>query len=254
MFVFGLLIVAGCATEEPACESVPAVVNEDGTTSAIVTPAQLYTGTNGRDLYRAVVVTNFGELSFASSNEQVATVEPFGCLIPGTFDITGIVTARGEGQTTITVNSDQFSRDIPVTVSGYSLAEYELGQRRYENPDNPSPARRGCAECHSEAGGAPHDPLALAGFSDEDLIAATRLGKYPDKCVQPSGLTCNCTPSGTDSQTACNACAGDCRFSEGITLDNDRTNQEPDPHIWDLTVAEEQGIMAYMRAIPPRGV
>lgn len=249
---FCLLLAVGCGGTEDGgtdCERLTA------DTSAIVSPVQLFTGTNGRDTYQAIIKTNFGDLSFASSNEQVATVESFGCLNQRVFGITGVVTGQAAGQTTITVSSGQFSRSVPITVTGYTTVEHDLGLQRYENPDNPSALRKGCADCHSQAGGAPHNPAALAGFSDQELIAATKLGKYPDKCILPTSLACNCTPVGTDPGTACDACSeANCSFTDGIVLDNDRTNSVEDPHVWDLTPEEEKGIMAYMRSIPPEGI
>ncbi|MCG8423239.1 MAG: hypothetical protein MJE77_35505 [Proteobacteria bacterium] len=221
--------------------------------TALVLPRQIYTGFNGRDTYRATVTTNFGDLTFSSNNTQVVTAEKSGCVHASQLKVSGVVTARGAGQATLTVTSGSFIREIPVSVTEYTLDQYTVGDTRYNNPGG---QRSSCASCHVGANAASHTPVALGGNSDEELIAATKLGKYPDKCVLEIERTpCNCTPNGTDPDNACNACTGGtCVFEEGYTLTLAGFGGGVGDHTMDLTTEEEQGVIAYMRAIPPEGI
>lgn len=216
-----------------------------------VTPLEIHTGSDGRDLYQAVLVANFGDFTATSDDTDVACVGRWGCLAPNDSDIVAVITAQSPGQTLITINSGSVSETVTVNVASYTPAQYDLGDERYNNPANGNDTdRQACASCHTGQGGAPHSPLSLGGLSDEFLLAAIQNSKYPDTCENDAG-TCDCTPSGTD----CSACTEqDCLFNEGYTLTLAAFGGGPGEHTYNLTADEQPAIMAYMRAIKPDGI
>jgi len=216
-----------------------------------ITPLEIFTGSNGRDLYQAVLVANFGVMNVESDDVDVACVARFGCIAPNQTDIAAVITAQEAGTASVTVVSGSVRETIVVNVASYTPEEYDLGDERYNTPANANATDRvACADCHSGQGGAPHSPLALGGTSDALLLAAVESSAYPDQCENDDGV-CSCTPVGTD----CNGCAeADCRFSEGYTLTLEAFGGGPGDHTYNLTDAEKTAIMAYMRAIKPDGL
>lgn len=249
--VLGLSIAAGCS-DDPECDAFTAA-----DINPILTPRTIFTGADGEHEYQAVISTNFGDVEYFSNDMNIATVITIGCLEKGQFGPTGLVTAVGPGETTITVGSGGLGQDVKVEVTSYTPAQNTLGDERYNNPANPNSADRiACGTCHLGGGGAPHDPLALASRSDAELIAATKLSKYPDRCELENNTTCNCTPDPA-AENQCGACpegVDACTLATGYELDLAKTGGGPGEHLFNLTPDEEAGIMAYMRSLPPEGI
>ena len=219
--------------------------------TSFVTPTVVHTGVNGRDAYQAVLVTNFGEFTVSSSDDGVVSTECFECLPAEEFGVTTLLNAQSAGNAVVTVRSNGFVQDVVVEVSQYSTADYDLGEQRYLNPANENTTDRvACGDCHLGQGGAPHSPLSLAGNTDAELIGAVLNSQYPGRCEDDSNALCDCQPSGND----CSACPGDCRFNEGAVLSLEVFGGGPGDHTYDLTAAEQVGVMAYMRAIRPEGI
>ncbi len=256
--VSGLMLSSACVSSDGGDGNCPAVPASSDCNPAdadqrphFITPLQLYTGANGRDVYEAVLVANFGALSVYTSDENIVCGARYGCLAPNDTGIAALITALAPGQATITVTSGSVTENIAVTVADYTPEQFDLGDERYNMPANANASdRMACSECHDGQGGAPHSPLALGGTSDADLLAAIETSKYPDVCENDDGV-CNCTPNGTD----CGSCAeADCRFSEGYTLTLEAFGGAAGEHTYNLTEAEKTAIMAYMRAIRPEGL
>lgn len=222
----------------------------------ILTPRHIFTGTDGTHPYKAVISTNFGNVEFFSNDTSVVTAERIGCLEAGRFGPTGLLTAVGAGEATITVVSVDRGQDVDVTVTAYTPEQYTLGEQRYNNPANGNQLDRlACGTCHLGQGGAPHDPLALASRTDAELVAATTLGKYADTCSLEDNTLCNCTPDALQVGNECGACPeSGCTFAEGYILDLAATGGGVGDHLFNLTPDEEIAIMAFMRALPPEGI
>lgn len=258
-FCCSLAAVSACGDDGPAAGHCPDFASDNSCNPAnadqrphYITPAVVHTGHNGRDLYQAVLVANFGDLQLSSSNEDIVCAGRYGCVAPNTSGIVGVLTTFAPGEATVTARSGSVTETIAVKVTEYTTTQYDLGDQRYNNPANANATDRvACASCHTGQGGAPHSPLALAGTSDTRLLAAVEQSEYPDQCVTPDNAPCNCVPSAGD----CSACPEqDCQFSEGYTLSLEAFGGGPGDHLYNLTTDERMGIMAYMRAIAPEGV
>lgn len=225
---------------------------------SFVTPDKVYTGWNGRDVYQAVLVANFGQFEPDSSDDNIVCAARLNCPAPQEQGVIVLLTTTGPGSATVTVdstiplpNSDVYEFDIPVEVTSYTPAEHDLGSARYLSPaDANGTTRQPCGNCHLGQGGAPHSPLALARYSDRELIAATKTSNFPGTCENGNGLVCDCIPTGED----CSACSETCTYNVGNELSLASFGGGPGDHIFDLTADEEVGIMAFMRAIDPEGI
>lgn len=248
--IFSLATALACGGGNPEGSASSSCGDDANAIEPFVTPLEVHTGFNGRDNYQAVLSANFGTFTVTSRNTDVIAVDSFGCIESGEEGIMTVLTATGSGSARVIVSSGGFLRNIGVTVTEYSTADYDLGEERYNSPQNANGTDRiACNECHREgAGGAPHSPLSLAGNSDVDLVAAITDGQYPGVCEDDDGALCDCTPSGE----SCDSCSGDCSFNDGYILD--MTDFGGGMHEFDLTSDEVGAINAYMRAIRPDGI
>lgn len=285
--VFGLAFVGSCTTDPPLTNGCPRVFPNENCTTAVnraddlsfLTPGVVHSGWNGRNDYRAVLVGNFGQFEVVSENVNVACIARLNCPDALQQDVIALLTTRGPGSTTVTVESgvyvgepgsctvngdcanngeckegqcfEGYTFDVPVEVASYTPAEYDLGQQRYNSPDQENTTtRRACGSCHLGQGGAPHSPLSLARYTDLQLTTAASTSVYPGTCENDDGDLCNCTPVGEN----CNACSEVCSYNGGQVLSLANFGGGPGDHIFDLTPSEEVGIMAFMRAIDPEGI
>ncbi len=256
---FLLAFAAACSSDPGYAGSCPLITPAEACTTAnnyaddtsFVTPTIVHTGYNGRDTYQAVLVANFGQFELSSSKNATVCAARFDCPAPNQQGVIALLTAQSPGDAVVTVSSNQFEQEINVVVTGYSTADHDIGGLRYNDPtDANSTTRRACGGCHLGGGGAPHSPLALARFSDRELIYATLNSQYPGTCEDGDGANCDCTPNGED----CSACAQSCTFNDGNVLSLADFGGGPGDHSFDLTAAEEVGIMAFMRSIEPEGI
>lgn len=124
-----------------------------------------------------------------------------------------MVTALHAGNTTVTLTVPDITATASVVVTSYTPQQYGVGDKRYNNPDNPSgPARAACASCHQKPDGADHSPLVLGASSADTIVQVITTGKFPDG-----------TPL--------------------VGVD----------HQMNLTADEQVGIIAYLRGLPPKG-
>ncbi len=236
----------GCPTVTP--KPICTTANNFADEFSFVTPTTVHTGWNGRDTYESVLVANFGQFELKSSDENIVCAARFDCPAPGTQGVIALMTAQSPGDATVTVTSADYSQSVDVVVTSYTALDYDLGEARYLNPaDGNGTTRRACGNCHLGQGGAPHSPLALAQFSDRELIHATINSEFPGTCEDTDGVVCSCIPTGED----CSACSGTCTYNAGVVLNLSAFGGGPGDHLFDLTSAEEVGIMAFMRAIEP---
>jgi hypothetical protein len=220
-------------------------VTADDVVRHYVTPSEIYTGFNGRDLYQAALQANYGDLEVSAATGLICA-GLYGCVGPNEDGIVALVTARAPGQSYVTVTSGNVVAYVNVQVANYSTAQYDLGDQRYNNPANANASDRvACISCHASEGAAPHTPLALAGKSDEVLLSSILQSKYPDICENDDGA-CDCAPV----NDSCACTEADCRVNEGYTLSLEGFGGGVGDHVFNLTPEEEDSIMAYIRAIP----
>jgi hypothetical protein len=72
----------------------------------------------------------------------------------------------------------------------------------------------------------------MAFHDDEAILLVITEGHYPDLCVDDEGDPCTCDSPG-------------CTTEPGYMLEL--------AHQWDLTEDEADGIVPYLRSLPPRG-
>lgn len=173
-------------------------------------------------------------------------------------DIAGAVllTTRRSGTTMLTVSATteaglRVQGEAPVVITPVTAAEWEAGRARYDeghrvlwrrpnmDPDAPGvcglsstvelPPTSACASCHGPESDPElslrYTPTQTAGYSDDTLIALFTRGDMPDDLVLRSPLM---------SQTEMPVCLF-------YAL-----------HTWEMTEEERRGVVAQLRAIPPR--
>ena len=119
-----------------------------------------------------------------------------------------------------------------VIVTEYDPAKRAAGDTRY-NDDAGMNARIACASCHLVAGGADHTPTEIGFHDDAAILQATVMGSYPDVCRDQAKVPCECGSSG-------------CTEVAGHVLNDGN-------HSWELTQEEQEGIIPYLRSLPPNG-
>lgn len=202
---------------------------------AQIWPPRVYTGYNGRDLFLAPISVNFMADEWRTTNSNVAQVAPLPlCGSPSILEPSSIVTSDGPGTTQVIATAPGIDLRVDVIVTQYSIQQTDAGAERYNNSEDGNNARRSCASCHQQADGVDHTPLEMAYHPDASILEVSMYGKYPDICTDATGAECACGSAGCDN------------VSPGYTLNV--------PHTWDLTPAEQDGIVAYMRSLRPRGL
>lgn len=229
------LCAAACLDDyDPCADEVNTTVDPD---QALIWPPVVHTGYNGRDTFLAPISTNFYVESWVVGDESVLSVVPKReCGTPGLYEVSGLVQTRAAGTTTVTAVSGDVQLSVGVVVTGYTTEQTDIGEQRYRDPAPPQGGDRlACASCHEAQGGVDHTPLEMAFHDDEAILSATMYGKYPDLCTDAAGAACEC------------GSADECTVSEaGYQLNTG--------HEWNLTPGEADGIVAYMRALRPRGL
>lgn len=189
---------------------------------AYLFPDVLHTGYDGSHAFRVPVGTNLeGDVTWELQNGAVATVEPIAtpASLAEVAKTWVMLTTTGVGTTKLVAQKGGQRAEATLVVAAYEADAVELGEQRYHNPTNPgAPGRASCASCHVEEGGAGVE----AGVDHSPVSMAL----YTDEEIL-SVITTSAYPGGY--------------VVEGGN------------HKLDLTAAEREGIVPYMRSIPPRG-
>jgi hypothetical protein len=139
-----------------------------------------------------------------------------------------MITTAGAGNVTITATSGSDCGSSNLTITQYDPSLYDIGKTRYTLPtsmEDPTMNRLACTDCHGptatmgQFGMVSHTPEQTGGFSDSDLVqifehAMVPPNGYYDNSVYPYSLWQNF-------------------------------------HHWNMQGQEEQGILSYLRALPP---
>lgn len=170
---------------------------------------------------------------FTSSDPSIATVTdtPTG----------GMITVKKEGTVTIRASLNGETGSAKLTVTKFTEEQWMAGQSRYSKTDlaitNPTggavsalllrdPANRNpngaCNTCHTAQAKTlkiENTPTQIAGYSDNELITIFTMGKKPEGVAQTSMVPA---------------------FAWGMF------------HEWDVTDAEKQGLVAFLRTQAPK--
>ena len=188
-------------------------------------PLILFSGFNGTDTFQVPVFLfgEFtGEVTWESLDPAVATIAPVarpsdaGPPVEGFREEFAMVTTTGAGTTKIRGTAGGETIEMDINVTQYTVDQVAAGRQRYNMPANPDEAaRKACASCHALANGVDHSPNWLSPLGDAEILGAIRTGVY--------------------------------EFEGG------RYELRGVNHAFDLTDAEAQGIVPFLRSLPPRG-
>jgi mono/diheme cytochrome c family protein len=233
---FLLVTACGGGAESPPrtfIDAGPELMNPE---QARLWPPLVHAGHDGSRGFQVPVYTDlshhvFGDPTWTSGDESVLTVEAVDP--PPQYPRRGVwamITPRAPGQTTVSATIGVYTVSSPVIVAAYSPAQVAAGQERYTTSG--AGDRAACASCHQEPGGADHSPTEMAFHDDEAILLVITAGRYPDLCITDDGDPCTCDSAG-------------CTREPGYMLEL--------THEWNLTEDEADGIVPYLRSLPPRG-
>jgi hypothetical protein len=147
-----------------------------------------------------------------------------------------MMTMKGAGNVTIYAKAGSLRASATLTITQATPDQWEAGKARYNDgivwkpgmhdgpggQDNPDPQRKllACTNCHAGQGGADveHTPTQTGGYSDDDLVNIFTKG------IKPDGVPNRVMP-----------------FEKWHQI-----------HQWQMTDVERDGLVVYLRALPPK--
>jgi hypothetical protein len=232
-----LFSAAACKKSDPPPAEFPdAGPHLDDPESARLLPPVVHAGYDGVRDFLVPVYTDLshhvaGSPSWSSGNPSIATIAP--AAPPEQYPRRGVwamITPQAAGETTVSATIGGYTVTSQLIVSAYTAAQVAAGEDRYNASGTGD--RRGCASCHLQEDGVDHSPTEMAYHPDDALFLVITEGRYPDLCIDNDGEACTCDTDG-------------CTRESGYVLGTS--------HEWNLTEAEAEGIVPYLRALPPRG-
>jgi hypothetical protein len=179
-------------------------------------PDTAHTGFDGMHTFKVPVSTNLtGTVSWQIADPSIGDITPV-ATPPEYVDFGetwALVTTKKAGTTTVTATSGGKSVTGMLVVSAYAAADVSTGEKRYNMPDNPTGTQRNA--CVSCHG--------LANGVDHSPVAMAYYADDEIISVVTTGM-----------------------FPDGYVLQGVN-------HAWNFTDAEKQGIVPYLRALPPKG-
>lgn len=204
---------AGDAATNP--EAPPTKTGTGEEAPPAVNPATVYTGFAAGTAFRVPVSLDVGaegDVNWEIEDASLATVAPVAT--PAEYQkFTGhyaMITTKKAGRTKVFATQAGHRYEAAIVIAAYTDAQLETGRARYRNDG--AGARRPCASCHEQEGGADHSPTWLSAWNDTNVLSVIQTGQY----------------EGTDLKGMAD-------------------------HRWELTEAERTGVVAFLRALPPRG-
>ena len=185
-------------------------------------PDHVFTGTDGAHTFQVpVAVYDFDtDLTVSVSDAAALTLTKTTLVTPTVDGVTDngqyyLVTAQKPGDFTLTATSKGRTASVTITVSSYDTGRYDTGKARYEQTG--TGADRPCTTCHSGASAIDHSPAALAIATDQEVGIIITTGVKPGPNV--------------------------------IRIPSDPST----PHKWNVTDAQKDGLITYLRGLSPRG-
>jgi hypothetical protein len=149
-------------------------------------PDVAHSGYDGSSTFKVPVYTTMEEAVFAMDDEAVASIEPVE-LPPeledlGTFGKSwAMITTAQSGSSAFSAEAGGLRLEAQLIVAAYDPADVAVGDGRYNDPASPNETDRiACQECHGGPDGVDHTPLALAYFSDAEVLEMVANGLYPE--------------------------------------------------------------------------
>lgn len=181
-------------------------------------PSTLYSGFDGTHAFVApVAVYDAASDLEVDVDSAAATITPVRLtdISPGKTDNGKyfFVTTKKAGTFTLVARSGGRSTEASLVVTSYGASRWSAGKTRYENAG--STGEPACSQCHAGGAAIDHSPAALAGIPDESVGVVLTTG------VSPAGFP--------------------------ISVDH------PAGHRWTLSASEREGLVTFLRALPPRG-
>lgn len=196
---------------------------ESGLGELLFRPDRVYTGVDGTHTFKIpiAVYDSDTDLSVTASDGTALTLVKAELKNP--VDPDGVtdngkyymITALKPGAYTLTASSKGRRSTASVTVASYPTTQWANGDARYNNGMT-SGATRACKTCHVDGAAIDHSPAALATATDQEIgiIITTGVKPGPSVIMVPG---------------------------------------EPGGHKWTVTADEKEGLVAYLRALNPRG-
>jgi hypothetical protein len=200
-----------------------AVSPESGLGELLFRPSQVYSGTDGTHTFKIpiAVYDSDSDLAVTASDGTALTLTP--ATLKNPVDSDGItdngkyflITVKKAGSYTLTATSKGRSTTASVTITSYAAGRYAAGQTRYEQAG--TGPDRPCTTCHVNGASIDHSPAALATATDQEIGIIITTGVKPGPTV--------------------------------IRIDSEPGTQ----HRWNVTDAERDGLITFLRGIEPRG-
>jgi hypothetical protein len=201
---------------------------ESGLGQLLFRPDRVYSGTDGTHTFKVPVAVYDADpdLTIVADDPSALTltkttltnpISPDGVVDNGKYYL---VTALKAGTYTLTATSRGRSTTATVTISSYTSDRYGTGDARYKAAG--TGVDRPCTDCHVNNMAIDHSPAALATASDQDIGVIITTGVKPG--VGPGGPSV-------------------------IKI----TSEPGTQHKWNVTDAQKDGLVTFLRALNPRG-
>jgi hypothetical protein len=148
-------------------------------------PDNIHTGFDGTNTYKVPVSTSLvgAGVTWGSDDPSIVSIVSVPVDPQAASFISGaMITTKKAGTTKVFATQGTKREEANVTVTAYTLDQFNLGKTRYTTGGDTGP-RRACAGCHQTPAGADHSPSTLAWYDDTETLQAIQTGAYPDGYV-----------------------------------------------------------------------
>ena len=188
----------------------------DATPELQMRPELSYTGFDGTRTFRVpfAVYGSGADLKVSASDPTAVDIAPTTLLNPqGDDGKYVLLTAKKAGTFTITAETGGRKVTSQLVITSYPAARYAAGDARYKTGFAPK-SEPACTQCHSGAGGVDHSPASLASVADQEVAVIISTGILNGQPIMiPGGVK----------------------------------------HQWTTTPTEMDGLVTFLRALPPKG-
>ena len=198
---------------------------ESGLGQLLFRPNVVYSGIDGTRTFKVPLAVYDGDADLVVTPSDPSALSLAKTTLKNPVNADGItdngkyfmITALKVGTYTLTATSKGRTTMASVTISDYAANRWADGNARYNNGVTTMTSNRACANCHVNGLAIDHSPAALATATDQEIGIIITTGVKPGPSV--------------------------------IKI----PNEPGTPHKWDVTSTEKDGLVAYLRAIDPRG-
>lgn len=219
---------AGDAGTTPASDAAPSptdaeTINDTGTSPVPdatpelqMRPEVSHTGFDGTRTFKVpfAVYGAAADLKLTASDPSAVEIVPAALVNPqGDDGVYFLVTAKKAGTVTMTATTGGRTVQSQLQIAAYDAGRYAAGDTRYKSGYAPK-SEPPCTQCHAGAAGVDHSPASLASVADEDVAVIISTGILNGQPIMiPNGVK----------------------------------------HQWTTTPQEMDGLVTFLRALPPKG-